>query len=549
MAMQNSTATNTTNTSPRWMLAMLEDAQKEADKRKKSRNYDQYQTDPIGFCEQVLHNHFTDDCKQVIESVRDNPITIARSANATGKSHSAARVALWFLRSFRDAKVFVTAAPPIGNLKRILWGEIITTISHNRIEFSEFTITSSKITRNSESFLEAVTVPSSGSSAVKESKFSGKHAPHILFIVDEGDAVPDEVYKGIESCMSGGFARMLIMFNPRASTGPVYNKEINNQAKVIQLSAMSHPNVIQGKDVIPGAVTRETVVRRMNQWTRELQPGENIDTECFEVPEFLVDVTAVALDGTTYAPVPKGWRRIVDPAFSYMVLGQYPQQSESQLISREWIEAAKKRWFEKVRTRGEGFIGGACPIMGVDIAEFGVDSNVAMFRHKDFVERPKIWDGVDPLVTSDKLILLSNEKYSKDVMIDACGVGAGIPPIAARTARKAGYLNTRFHAVKVSNKPTSLIKSEIGEFYQLRDQLWWACREWLRTDPEATLPPDPYLIEELALPTYSIREDGKIKIMDKEKMRDKIRRSPDRADALCLTFYPIPRAKVITAME
>ena len=40
--------------------------------------------------------------------------------------------------------------------------------------------------------------------AVREAKFSGKHAPYLLFILDEGDAIGDEVYRGIESCMSGG---------------------------------------------------------------------------------------------------------------------------------------------------------------------------------------------------------------------------------------------------------------------------------------------------------------------------------------------------------
>ena len=38
--------------------------------------------------------------------------------------------------------------------------------------------------------------------------------------IDEGYPVPDEVYQSIVSCMSGGRARMLIMFNPRAEVAP-----------------------------------------------------------------------------------------------------------------------------------------------------------------------------------------------------------------------------------------------------------------------------------------------------------------------------------------
>ena len=49
------------------------------------------------------------------------------------------------------------------------------------------------------------------------------------------------------------------------------------------------------------------------------------------------------------------------------------------------------------------------------------------------------------------------------------------------------------------------------------------------------LPPDEMLIEELACPTYEV-EGGKIRIMKKPTMRELLKRSPDRADALCLTF-------------
>ena len=48
--------------------------------------YSQYADDPIGFGENVLGESYTEDVKKLMLSVRDNVITIARSANATGKS-------------------------------------------------------------------------------------------------------------------------------------------------------------------------------------------------------------------------------------------------------------------------------------------------------------------------------------------------------------------------------------------------------------------------------------------------------------------------------
>jgi hypothetical protein len=50
------------------------------------------------------------------------------------------------------------------------------------------------------------------------------------------------------------------------------------------------------------------------------------------------------------------------------------------------------------------------------------------------------------------------------------------------------------------------------------------------------LPPDELLIEELQTPTYEV-ENGKIRIMKKSTIRELIKRSPDRADSLCLTFF------------
>src|SRR5690606_11813146 len=91
--------------------------------------YEGYRADPVGFGEEVLGEAFTDDIEAVMESVRDNPVTIALSANATGKTHGAARVAAWFYKCFPGAQVYTAAAPPEKNLKKLLWGEIDDVVS------------------------------------------------------------------------------------------------------------------------------------------------------------------------------------------------------------------------------------------------------------------------------------------------------------------------------------------------------------------------------------------------------------------------------------
>jgi hypothetical protein len=482
---------------------------------------------PIGFGEKILGESYTDDVKALMESVRDYPITIAQSANATGKTHAAARIAVWWYKSFSESQVYTAAAPPESNLKRLLWGEINSLTEKHKRLFEKDTIINLHISRSPKSFVTGVTIPMSGSEQQREAKFSGKHAPYLLFILDEGDAIPDEVYQGIESCMSGGHARLLVMFNPRAETGKVYRMERDGRGNVIHLSAFSHPNVVTGTDKIPGAVTRDITIRRINEWCWPLVEGERPDSECFKLPSFLEGQTARRQDGGEYPPLKPGYYKIIEPAFSYMVLGQYPSQGSNQLISREWIARARSRWDNYVARYGEIPPKGTNGIMGQDVGEFGTDANASCFRYGGYVERFVTWSGVDTVVTSERAFAEYEARNIMRINVDGTGIGAGLSPHLQRKGCPA-------IPVKVASSPTQ--KTELGEFYNLRSQLWWACREWLRTDSGAMLPADEMLIEELACPTYEIR-NGKIFVMPKDTMRELLKRSPDRADSLCLTFY------------
>lgn len=494
-----------------------------------------YQAKPERFGIELLGEHYTDDVINVMRSVRDNPITIAISANATGKSHGAARIATWFYKCYPDAQVYTTSAPPEKNLRRILWGELYGIFNKHPSLFADDRITGDlHIQQSPQSFITGVAIPSAGSAAQREAKFSGKHAPNLLFIVDEGDAVPPEVYKGIESCMSGGNARLLVMFNPRAEIGTVANMIRQKRANVVQLSAFKHPNVITGQDQIPGAVNREKTVRRINEWTEPLLPDDIRDNECFEVPEFLVGTIAMNTNGEPFPPLPAGWRRVLEPQFFYMVLGQYPPQSETQLISQAWLDAAVMRWKTYVAQFGQKPPLNITPIIGMDIADMGKDSNQVCTRYGGFVLPLVGWRGMDTDATAikaaDNFSNLNAPKGSLKIMVDATGVGSSVAP----RLRRLGY--GKAESIYVASSPTYEVEGK-GEFAQMRDQLWWSVREWLRADPGAMLPPDDDLLVELHTPLYAVH-NGKIKISNKDTIREMLGRSPDKADALCMTFAP-----------
>lgn len=490
-------------------------------------DFKKYQKDPVGFVRDVLNEDMPPELCELLESIKDNPVTIAQSCNAFGKTWAAARVAVWWFKCFPDSQTYTSAAPPEGNLKRLLWGEISSVTEKHQDLFKNETITNLNIARSAKIFVTGVTIPVSGSEAVREAKFAGKHSPHLLFILDEGDAIPDEVYRGIESCMSGGFARLLVMFNPRSEVGEAYRMIRDGRANVVKLNAFDHPNVTTGEDKIPGAVTRETTVRRINEWTRPLVADEQPDSECFKLPVFLEGATAQSQSGMHYQPLKPGHYKVMNPAFSYMVLGRYPAQGSTKLISREWISMARSRWDSFVTEHGENPPAFTSPIAGLDVAEYGSDANCLLFRYGGFIPMLHTWSGIDVNDTASKAATICKEKNASRVNVDSIGIGAAVPgSMSGKGVPAAG--------VKTSEKPTQ--KCDEGEFNKLRDQLWWLAREWLRIDTGAMLPPDELLLEELLCPTYAV-ENGKIRVMQKKIMRELLKRSPDRADALCLTFY------------
>jgi hypothetical protein len=303
--------------------------------------------------------------------------------------------------------------------------------------------------------------------------------------------------------------------------------ERDKRANTVHLSALRHPNVVTGEDKVPGAVTRAVVVRRICEWCRPLAPDEAPDSECFELPDFLEGAVGVSQAGVEYPPLVSGYYRIIEPAFAYSVLGILPAAPVNQLINREWINAARRRWHDYVREHGERPPAGVPGVGGLDPAEFGPDSNCFCCRWGGFVSRITAWRGVDVATTADRATEEYRSRKLLRVLVDAIGIGSGIPPIMRRQGVPA-------FPVKTSSKPQEKVEG-VGEFGTARDELWWRCREYLRTEPSATLPPDEQLAEELGIATYELKA-GKVKVMSKDTMKELLRRSPDRADALVLTF-------------
>jgi hypothetical protein len=109
------------------------------------------------------------------------------------------------------------------------------------------------------------------------------------------------------------------------------------------------------------------------------------------------------------------------------------------------------------------------------------------------------------------------------IFVDSIGYGAGV----ADRLRELGF---NAFDVQVSERP-----SQKEKFQNLRAELWFEFRDWLEKGA-GSLPDDEDLIAQAATVKYTFHSSGKFIIEKKEDLKRRGLPSPDRADAVCLTF-------------
>lgn len=477
-----------------------------------------YENDPVGWTMGILGEaHIYAKLAEVFNSVRDNQYTAVMSANGVGKTWAAARIGAWWLNVFREnCKVITTAAPPERQIKELVWGEIHS-VFHEAKQRGVVLVGNDPGVMSwsvgPQWWMKGFTIPQTGTSQERIARFQGHHAEHLLFIVDEAHGVPAEIFDAIDRCMTGSHNHLLLLSNPLAPSGPFYDAVKDPKFNVISISAFDHPNVQTGEEVIPGCVTRQVTEDRIRKWSIPLPKAESEDAACFRVPEYFPDDIA----GTV--------RKVTHFNLETITLSRFPVQGDDALIPITLIQAAAARWTDAPPADAPAGIG------GLDVAEMGVDSNCFIERRGCWASKPVRWNGVDVIRTGNEAAVLARKREVAFVGVDAIGVGSGVGPHLRE-------LKVEALDIKISESPTMEIDDR--QFNILRDQLYWAIREWLRTDPNSMLPPDPQLLQELSILKYDINFRGKVVVMHKDRIKELIGRSPDATDALALTFYVKP---------
>jgi hypothetical protein len=198
------------------------------------------------------------------------------------------------------------------------------------------------------------------------------------------------------------------------------------------------------------------------------------------------------------------------------ILGEFPPTGFNNLISLDAVEAAMKRKadvdkYEFSQKR-----------LGIDVARFGGDLSCIFPRQGLMSFKPVVMRGA----TTDEIaarVMLAKEKWKSELELvdDTGGYGSGVIDFMAVSGHSPVAINFGGKAIDPRYK-------------NRRAEMWLKMADWVKSG--GCLPNVPELVAELTAPTYTFDGSGKFMLESKEQIKERLGSSPDRADALALTF-------------
>ncbi|RUM90708.1 MAG: terminase [Thiomicrospira sp.] len=403
------------------------------------------------------------------------------SGHGIGKSAMTAWIILWAMSTRPNLSGVVTANTK-NQLDTKTWRELA--LWHKRAinaHWFEWTATKFYQIDNPETWA----VNSIPQTEHNSEAFAGLHAEHVLVIFDEASAIPDKIWEVTEGAMTTDGAMWFVFGNPTKNTGRFRDC----------FGKLRHRWSCHKVDSRTAKMTNKSQIQT---WLEDY--GEDSDF------------------------------------FRIRVRGEFPMSSSDQFISISSVERAKS-------SDPEVSIDDPL-IIGVDVARFGDDDSVIWFRRGLDAKtiEPIVLNGVDTMQLASKVSALAKGSYHTSgikadmVFVDEGGVGGGV-------VDRLRMLGVNVIGVNFGGKADSgisLTRASGEKYFNKRSEIWGIMRAALESG--LSIPVDNDLEEDLISPEYSFNEKNEIVLERKKDIKKRIGRSPDRADALAITFsYPVTK--------
>lgn len=305
---------------------------------------------------------------------------------------------------------------------------------------------------------------------------AGLHADYCMYVLDEAGGIPRSVMASAEAALATGIeTKLMIAGNPVMLEGPLYD-----------------------------ACTKERDLWHVVEITGD--------------PEDPKRSSRISMDWAK-AQIKKYGRD--NPFVMVNVLGKFPPSSITVLLGPEEVEAAMRR---HLRVDQFNF---AQKRLGIDVARFGDDPIIIFPRQGKasfwFEElRPDTSDRQYSFDVAARIARFKDKWGSEMEFIDSTGgYSAGIEDALARGSFTVLPIN-------FSGKPID------PRYLNKRSEMWFEMAEWIKAG--GCLPPDPGLVKELTTVQYTFHSNGKFQIEGKDQIKKRLGYSPNKADALALTF-------------
>ena len=426
---------------------------------------------------------------------------VVTSANGMGKDWTiSGRASLWFFECFGPCKVIQTATGERQVLD-IMWNELKTAYEKRPANDPMGKMTTGKLEASPEWFITAFTTKETKD---QPGKFQGVHSPRLMIIVSEAQGVDKIIYEQIQGLTMAGIILPIYLGNPLTNVGE-FAKMIEDTEHniVITLNAYDCINVKEKRQVIPGLVNWPWVQDKEERWNAD-KSGK-------------------------------------DPRYQARVLGQLPSSAVNNIISRDLY----KRTINRELTWWSAKYG----VIGVDPALTGTDDMViSVWISGKLIEEWVIPYNENETVAAGKIQMKLTEHFPDGgctIVIDSDGLGIKVlqafekmmpqnPINENQLIEYRGSCNDR----KVVDPQYENIRAE-AHFYSKQRMM----------DGHISLDDNDYAREEAVSVLYFTNGRGRIQIEDKDDLKGRIGRSPNRWDARVCAIWGFKFATKIESKD